>query len=88
MPELKASRTNSISFEVIFDLDALQKDLDQIEKTMAQHDFWQKSQDEITRLSQQRVFLRGKIDQWNTYAREAEDAIAMALSVTLEPRSV
>jgi len=75
---LKASGTSFTSCEVIFDLDELQKELDKIEKTMAQADFWQKSQDEITRLSQQRVFLRGKIDQWNTYAREAEDAKLLA----------
>jgi peptide chain release factor 2 len=74
----KASRTSFTSCEVIFDLDELQKELDRIEKTMAQADFWQKSQDEITRLSQQRVFLRGKIDQWNKYAREAEDAKLLA----------
>jgi peptide chain release factor 2 len=74
----KASRTSFTSCEVIFDLDELQKELDQIEKTMAQADFWQKSQDEIARLSQQRVFLRGKIDQWNQYFHEAEDAKLLA----------
>jgi hypothetical protein len=51
-------------------LDELQKELDKIEKTMAQTDFWKKSQEEITRLSQQRVFLRGSIDQWNKYYHE------------------
>jgi len=74
----KASRTSFICCEVIFDLDQLQQELDQIEKTMAHADFWQKSQDEITRLSQQRVFLRGRIDQWNQYSREAEDAKILA----------
>lgn len=78
MQKSKASRTIFICCEVIFDLDQLQKELDQIEKTMAQADFWQKSQDEITRLSQQRVFLRGKIDRWNQYSREAEDAKLLA----------
>ena len=67
MQKSKASRTSCTSYEVIFDLEELQKELDKIEKTMAQADFWQKSQEEITRLSQQRVFLRGSIDQWNKY---------------------
>ena len=88
MQKLKASRTSCTSYEVIFDLDELQKELDQIEKTMAQADFWQKNQDEITRLSQQRVFLRGRIDQWNRYSREAEDAkqlVEMALEEGDQP---
>ena len=37
-----------------------------------------RARSEITRLSQQRVFLRGKIDQWTTYSREAEDAKLLA----------
>ncbi|MBP1738160.1 MAG: prfB [Deltaproteobacteria bacterium] len=74
----KASRTSCTSYEVIFDLEELQKELDKIEKTMAQTDFWQKSQEEITRLSQQRVFLRGNIDQWNKYYHEVEDAKLLA----------
>ena len=50
-----------MNFEVIFDLDEQQKELDQLEKTMAQADFWQKNQEEISRLSQQRALLREKI---------------------------
>lgn len=78
MQKLKASRTSCTSYEVIFDLDELKKELDKIEKTMAQTDFWKKSQEEITRLSQQRVFLRGSIDQWNKHYHEIEDAQLLA----------
>jgi hypothetical protein len=78
LQKLRASRTSCTSYEVIFDLEELQKELDKIEKTMAQADFWQKSQEEITRLSQQRVFLRGSIDQWNKYHHEVEDAKLLA----------
>jgi peptide chain release factor 2 len=45
---------------------------------MAQADFWQKGKDEITRLNQQRVSLRGSIEQWQRYSRETEDAKLLA----------
>ena len=45
---------------------------------MAQSDFWQKGQDEISRLSQQRAALRDGIDRWRRYCRETEDAKLLA----------
>ena len=45
---------------------------------MALADFWQRSQEEITRLSQQRVSLRGNIDHWNKYYHDVEDAKLLA----------
>ncbi len=36
--------------------------------------FWQKDQEETTRLSQERASLSEKIDQWNRFHQEAEDA--------------
>ncbi|MBN1104935.1 MAG: peptide chain release factor 2 [Deltaproteobacteria bacterium] len=63
-----------MSFEVIFDLDEQQNELEKIEKIMADADFWQKDRDEISRLSQQRVNLRERIEQWERYSRETEDA--------------
>lgn len=41
---------------------------------MSKADFWQKDQEETSRLSQQRASLREKIDQWNTFHQRAEDA--------------
>jgi peptide chain release factor 2 len=67
-----------MSCEVIFDLDERQKELEKIEKIMADANFWQKDRDEISRLSQQRVNLRERIEQWERYSRETEDAKLLA----------
>ena len=75
---MKTLSNNSRSFEVIFDLDEQQKELEAIEKVMARADFWQKEQEEISRLTQQRVSLKENIDQWNRYHRETEDAKILA----------
>ena len=64
--------------EVIFDLDQQEKELEKIEKIMADVGFWQKSQDEISRLGQQRAGLRSSIEQWQKYLRETEDAKLLA----------
>jgi peptide chain release factor 2 len=45
---------------------------------MAEAGFWQKGQDEISKLSQQRVNLRNSIEQWQKYLRETEDAKLLA----------
>lgn len=75
---MRASQTASTPFEVIFDLDDRQKELDHIEQTMAKNDFWKKSQEEISRISQQRVGLKESVEQWNRFYREAEDARILA----------
>ena len=41
---------------------------------MSKAEFWQKDQDEISRLNQERASLREQIDQWNTFHQEAKDA--------------
>jgi peptide chain release factor 2 len=64
--------------EVIFDLNEQQKELEKIEKIMSRADFWQKDQEEISKLNQQSASLREKIDQWNKYYRETEDAKILA----------
>jgi peptide chain release factor 2 len=64
--------------EVIFDLNEQQKELEKIEKIMSRADFWQKDQEEISKLNQQSASLREKIDQWNKYYRETEDAKMLA----------
>jgi len=45
---------------------------------MGKADFWQRDQEEISRLNQQRAYLREKIDQWHRYYRETEDAKILA----------
>ena len=75
---MRTSRRASTPFEVIFDLDDRQKELEKIETIMAKPEFWQKSQEEISRLSQQRVSLKERIDQWNRFHHETEDARILA----------
>ena len=45
---------------------------------MAKADFWQKNQEEITRLNQQRAYLSEKINQWHKYFHDTEDAKILA----------
>ncbi|MFO7986551.1 MAG: peptide chain release factor 2 [Desulfatiglandaceae bacterium] len=58
----------------MFDVDNRKQTLDHIEKLMLRPDFWQKDQDEISRLTQERASLREQVDTWETLQREAEDA--------------
>jgi peptide chain release factor 2 len=75
---LRASRTASTPSEAIFDLDNRQKELDTIENLMAKNDFWHKSQEEISRINQQRVNLKESVDRWNRFYSETEDARILA----------
>ncbi|MFH1350742.1 MAG: peptide chain release factor 2 [Pseudomonadota bacterium] len=61
-----------------FDLDNREKELEKIEKIMSKVDFWQKDQEEISRLSQQRASLSEGIDQWRKYYLETEDVKILA----------
>lgn len=60
--------------EVIFDVDHQKEALAKIETLMLRNDFWQKDQDEISSLTQERASLREQIDAWESLHREAEDA--------------
>jgi peptide chain release factor 2 len=40
---------------------------------MTEGNFWQKDQEEVSRISQQRVALKDKIDQWRKFYQETED---------------
>jgi peptide chain release factor 2 len=64
--------------EVIFDLDKRQKELEKIEKIMSRADFWQKAQEETSRISQQRASLEEKIDKWQNLRKDTEDARILA----------
>ncbi|MFC1535066.1 peptide chain release factor 2 [Thermodesulfobacteriota bacterium] len=61
-----------------FDLDHQEKEFEKIEKTMVKTDFWQRSQDEISSLNQERASLKEKIDQWQRLFSEADDAKILA----------
>jgi peptide chain release factor 2 len=65
-------------FEVIFDLDEQEKELKKLEHIMSKADFWQKDQEEVSKINQQSAFLRDNIDQWNTLFREIEEAKVLA----------
>jgi peptide chain release factor 2 len=67
-----------MSLEVIFDLDEQEKELENIEKTMAQATFWQKDQEEASRISQKRVAMKEIIDQWKRFYKETEDSKLLA----------
>ncbi|MCP4682220.1 MAG: peptide chain release factor 2 [Desulfobacterales bacterium] len=63
-----------VTLRVIFDLDRQQEEIKKIENIMSKADFWQKNQEETSRLSRQRALLRETIDQWHEFYQEAEDA--------------
>jgi len=66
------------SFEVIFDLDKKKNELERLEKVMAGTDFWQRSQEEISRITQERATYKDVIDQWQRLHSRAEDAGILA----------
>ncbi|MDQ1333431.1 MAG: peptide chain release factor 2 [Thermodesulfobacteriota bacterium] len=45
---------------------------------MATPGFWQKDQEEVSRLSQERAWMRGEIDAWQKLYKETEDARILA----------
>jgi peptide chain release factor 2 len=45
---------------------------------MSKADFWQRSQDEISKINQERAANKESIDQWQKLHREAEDAAILA----------
>jgi len=77
-----------MTYEVIFDLSNKEQQLEDIEKIMSNANFWQKDQNEITRLGQERASLREKIDQWRKLYQQTEDAkilVEMAIEEDDEP---
>jgi len=59
-------------------LDARSEALAKLEKVMAMPDFWQRDQDEISNMTQERAALSEVITLWERFAREAEEARIMA----------
>lgn len=73
--------------EVIFDLDQQKEELKKLEEIMGKPDFWQKDQDEIARLNQRRAALKQRIDLWDKFYQETEDAKILA-ELALEEEDV
>ena len=67
-----------LGFEVIFDLDQREQELEKIEKTMAKSNFWQRNQDEISAITQERALNKDIIDQWQKLYSGIEDAKILA----------
>jgi peptide chain release factor 2 len=59
--------------EVIFDLANQEERLRNIEKEMSKADFWQKDQQEIARLNQERASLGEQADQWRALHQGLEE---------------
>ncbi len=64
--------------EVIFDLDNQKQALEKIEKLMLSPDFWQKDQDEISKITQERASLKEQIDTWDSLKKDIDDARLLA----------
>jgi peptide chain release factor 2 len=64
--------------EVIFDLDNKKLKLTELESLMSKADFWQRDQDEISRLNQERSALSEQIETWQGLFRKTEDAALLA----------
>lgn len=59
-------------------MDAQQKQLEDLETLMSKADFWQRDQDEISKMSQLQSSLREKIARWDRYLSESEEAKILA----------
>jgi peptide chain release factor 2 len=70
-------------FGVIFDLDAKMLELERLDSIMSKPGFWDKSQDEVSRISQERSNLKDTIDNWNRLKKETED-LSMLIEMASE----
>jgi peptide chain release factor 2 len=59
-------------------LDKEEEELSKLERIMSKTEFWQKDQEEISRLTQQRASSREKIDKWQNFYLETEEAKILA----------
>lgn len=69
---------NSITSGVTFDLNKKQQQLEKIEKLMESNEFWQRDQQEISQLSQERAVLGEEIDLWQKLHAEIADTKILA----------
>jgi peptide chain release factor 2 len=70
--------TSCLTCGGIFDLDGMQDKLAQIEHSMASPGFWNRDQEEIAALTQQRAALQEKIEQWENLHQCAEESKLLA----------
>ena len=59
-------------------MDNQEQELKKIEKIMSNSGFWQKDQEEVSRISQQRASLREQIDLWQRLYQGVEDGKTLA----------
>ena len=59
-------------------MDNQEQELKKMEKIMSNSDFWQKDQEEASRISQQRASLREQIDLWQRLYQGVEDGKTLA----------
>ena len=59
-------------------MDQAQDRLDQLEQSMSAPGFWERDQDEIASLTQQRAALQEKIDRWRHLSKGAEESRLLA----------
>ncbi|MBW2021261.1 MAG: peptide chain release factor 2 [Deltaproteobacteria bacterium] len=62
----------------MFDIDGLEVQLDKLEKVMGEPSFWQRDQEETSRISQQRATVQEKVDRWRKYQEAVEEAKILA----------
>jgi peptide chain release factor 2 len=83
MIKLKPFLKHLPCFEVIFDLDAKILELERLDSVMAKADFWEKSQDEVSRISQERAYLKDTVDSWEELNSETDD-IKILIEIAVE----
>jgi peptide chain release factor 2 len=70
-------------FGVIFDLDSKILELERLDAIMSKQGFWDKPQEEVSRISQERSNLKDTIDNWEGLKKETED-ISMLIELASE----
>jgi len=64
-------------------LDAKILELERLDSIMAKADFWERNQDEVSRISQERAYLKDTVDSWENLNNEAED-IKLLIEIAFE----
>ncbi|NLA74342.1 MAG: peptide chain release factor 2 [Deltaproteobacteria bacterium] len=67
----------------MFDLDAKSQELERLDSIMSKPEFWDKPQDEVSSISQERSNLKELIERWEGLNRETED-LSMLIEMAFE----
>ena len=54
-------------------MDAKILELERLDSVMAKADFWERSQDEVSRITQERAYLKDTVDSWEELKNETDD---------------